>query len=157
MDIDALADIIKPVSFHKTKAKHIKMSSQILLDNFLGDIPNTIEGLLKLPGVGKKVAHICMSSAWNITGTGIGVDTHVHRISNRLKFTSKPTKDPEKTRTELETWLPHDLWSDINLLMVGFGQTICTPTSPKCSECLNNKICPSAVISPAKKAKSKTT
>lgn len=94
-------------------------------------------------GIGPKMAHICMSTAWNVI-TGIGVDTHVHRISNRWKFVPKETKTPEGTRLSLESWLPREHWDEITLLMVGFGQTICTPTKPKCEECVNNKICPSA-------------
>lgn len=73
----------------------------------------------------------------------LGVDTHVHRISNRLRWTMKPTKEPEKTRRDLENWLPKDLWHEVNEMLVGFGQTICTPLNPKCSECLNANICPS--------------
>lgn len=67
---------------------------------------------------------------------------HVHRISNRLKWVPKPTTEPEKTRVELEKWLPFEYWTDVNCQLVGFGQTICTPTNPKCSQCLNTK-CPS--------------
>jgi len=74
-----------------------------------------------------------------------GVDTHVHRIANRLKWTGeKETKLPEQTRKNLQSWLPRPLWSEINILLVGFGQTICTPVNPKCGDCLNNEICPSA-------------
>lgn len=72
-----------------------------------------------------------------------GVDTHVHRISNRIGWVKKPTSTPEDTRKALETWLPFDLWSEVNHLMVGFGQTICLPIGPMCHECLNNDICPS--------------
>lgn len=91
------------------------------------------------------MAHICMSAGWGIV-TGIGVDTHVHRISNRLKWLSQETKDPEKTRQELEKWLPESLWDEINVLLVGFGQTTCTPTAPKCKSCLLAKLCPSAKV-----------
>lgn len=71
-----------------------------------------------------------------------GVDTHVHRISNRIGWVKKPTSTPEDTRKALETWLPFDLWSEVNHLMVGFGQTICHPVGPACDECLNKHICP---------------
>lgn len=151
-----LEDLIKPVCFYRVKAKHIKMASTILLEQYAGDIPPDIPGLMKLPGVGAKMAHICMHAAWNIT-TGIGVDVHVHRISNRLKFTSKETKQPEKTRLELESWLPFELWGEVNLLFVGFGQTICKPVGPNCAECLNNKMCPSAFQKSPRKQKSKKT
>lgn len=124
------------------------------MEQYDSDIPNDIPGLLKLPGVGPKMAHICMKAAWDET-TGIGVDTHVHRISNRLKWVQKTTKDPEATRKELEKWVPFELWNEVNLMMVGFGQTICTPTGPKCDICLNNDICPSRVIKKSSKSKEK--
>lgn len=145
IDTVELERLLYPVSFYKTKAKHIQKTANILFDSFDSDIPNSVEGLVKLPGVGPKMAHICMRTAWNVI-SGIGVDTHVHRISNRLKWLPKQTKEPEQTRVELEKWLPFENWSEVNELMVGFGQTICTPTNPKCDLCLNSEICPSKVI-----------
>ncbi|KAI8042194.1 hypothetical protein M5D96_003496 [Drosophila gunungcola] len=100
MPITELENLLHPVSFYKE--------------------------LIALPGVGPKMAHICMAVAWNKV-TGIGVDVHVHRISNRLGWLPKPTKEPEQTRIALEKWLPHSLWAEVNHLFVGFGQTICTP------------------------------
>ena len=96
---------IYPASFYKRKAQFIKRTSQILKDKYNYDIPNNVDELCKLPGVGPKMAYICMSAAWNNT-VGIGVDTHVHRISNRLGWTRTNTKLPEQTRKELEEWLP---------------------------------------------------
>lgn len=125
----------------QNKTRFIKEMSQILIDQYGGDIPNSIEGLLKLPGVGTKMAHLCMRSAWNIV-TGIGVDTHVHRIANWLKWVPKETKCPEDTRQALEKWLPYELWDEVNHLLVGFGQTICTPRFPRCNDCSNAPICP---------------
>ncbi|ALC39669.1 CG9272 [Drosophila busckii] len=138
-----LEKLLHPVSFYKNKAKYLKQTSQLLLDKYAADIPDNIKELLKLPGVGPKMAHICMASAWQQI-TGIGVDTHVHRISNRLNWVKKPTKEPEQTRIQLESWLPHSLWAEVNHLLVGFGQTICTPVKPNCAECLNRYICPSS-------------
>lgn len=140
-----LEQLLYPVGFYRTKAKNIQKTSQILIDKFDSDIPNDIKGLLSLPGVGPKMANICMRVAWNIV-SGIGVDTHVHRIANRLKWMPKETKDPEQTRVALEKWLPFENWSDVNKLLVGFGQTICTPINPKCSECLNAMICPASTV-----------
>lgn len=140
-DIGVLEKLIYPVSFYKNKAKFIKQTSQVLLTKHNGDIPNSIDDLLKLPGVGKKMAHLCMRSAWNVV-TGIGVDTHVHRISNWLRWVPKETKTPEETRVALEKWLPFELWEEVNHLLVGFGQTICTSTYPRCNDCLNADICP---------------
>ncbi|XP_058460900.1 endonuclease III-like protein 1 [Malaya genurostris] len=140
-DSDVLEKLIYPVSFYKNKTKYIRQASQILIDEYNGDIPDTLEGLLKLPGVGKKMAHLCMRSAWNVV-TGIGVDTHVHRISNWLRWVPKETKTPEETRVALEKWLPFELWEEVNQLLVGFGQTTCTSSYPRCNECLNANICP---------------
>lgn len=121
----------------------MKQTAKILIDKYDHDIPDNIEELLKLPGVGPKMGHICMATAWNKI-TGIGVDTHVHRISNRLAWLKTSTKEPEQTRIQLESWLPRDLWAEVNHLFVGFGQTICTPVRPKCADCLNKHICPAS-------------
>ncbi|XP_017859941.1 PREDICTED: endonuclease III-like protein 1 [Drosophila arizonae] len=146
---EELERLLHPVSFYKNKAKYLKQTSEILVDKYNEDIPNNIKELLKLPGVGPKMAHICMATAWQEI-TGIGVDTHVHRIANRLAWLKKPTKEPEQTRIQLESWLPRPLWAEVNHLLVGFGQTICTPVKPNCSECLNKDICPAALL-PKKK------
>lgn len=82
-----------------------------------------------------------MTCAWKEI-VGIGVDTHVHRISNRLGWTRSQTKTPEQTRKELEDWLPQSHWEEVNHLLVGFGQTTCRPVGPHCVECLCQKICP---------------
>ncbi|CAG0889399.1 unnamed protein product [Darwinula stevensoni] len=141
MDPDTLGKLIYPVGFWKRKVEYLKKTAQILKDQYDEDIPNTVESLQSLPGVGPKMAHLCMDIAWGKL-SGIGVDTHVHRISNRLKWVKKPTNNPEATRKGLEFWLSVDLWSEINWLLVGFGQEICTPVSPKCSQCLNKSLCP---------------
>ncbi|XP_031846226.1 nth-like DNA glycosylase 1 [Nomia melanderi] len=147
---DVLGKLIYPVGFWKRKAEYIKKTSKILIDKYECDIPNTLKELCDLPGVGPKMAHICMQIAWGQV-SGIGVDTHVHRIANRLKWTEKPTKTPEETRIALEKWLPKDLWNKVNHLLVGFGQEICLPRFPKCAECLNKDICPSSTIRGMKK------
>ncbi|XP_011691749.1 PREDICTED: endonuclease III-like protein 1 [Wasmannia auropunctata] len=138
---DVLGKLIYPVSFWKRKVEYIKRTSVILLDKYGGDVPKTVKELCDLPGVGPKMAHLCMQTAWGEV-SGIGVDTHVHRISNRLGWVRKPTKTPEQTRTDLEDWLPKSLWSEVNHLLVGFGQQTCLPQFPKCSECLNKDTCP---------------
>ncbi len=104
---------------------------------------NFQEKFLDFLGVGPKMAYLAMELAWKET-VGIGVDTHVHRISNRLGWVQRPTKEPENTRLQVESWLPKNLWAETNLLLVGFGQTICTPVNPKCGKCLNLQICPYA-------------
>ncbi|XP_066238987.1 endonuclease III-like protein 1 [Saccopteryx leptura] len=127
----------------KTKVKYIKQTSAILQQNYGGDIPASVAELVALPGVGPKMAHLAMAVAWG-TVSGIAVDTHVHRIANRLRWTKKVTKHPEGTRAALEEWLPRDLWSEINGLLVGFGQQICLPVRPRCHACLNQALCPAA-------------
>ncbi|XP_073815652.1 nth-like DNA glycosylase 1 [Musca autumnalis] len=152
MKLNVLENILHPVSFYKNKAKYLQQTSKILIEKYNSDIPNNIKELVALPGVGPKMAHICMSTAWDIT-TGIGVDVHVHRICNRLQWVPKATKEPEETRKALEAWLPRELWKEVNYLLVGFGQTICTPQRPKCLECLNCNICPAAPKTKDKKEK----
>ncbi|CAH2037022.1 unnamed protein product, partial [Iphiclides podalirius] len=140
---EELGKLIYPVGFWKIKVKYIKKTTETLKDQYNSDIPDSVEKLCKLTGVGPKMAHICMKVAWNKV-TGIGVDTHVHRISNRNGWVKKTTAKPEDTRKALESWLPFDLWSEVNHLMVGFGQTICLPVGPTCDKCLNKNICPSS-------------
>lgn len=139
-----LNDMIFVVGFHNNKTKYIKAAALILRDQYGGDIPDTIEGLMSLPGVGPKMAYLCMSAAWGRT-EGIGVDVHVHRITNLWGW--HKTKGPEETRAALEAWLPKERWHEINHLLVGFGQTVCLPVGRKCGKCtLSEKgLCPSAV------------
>lgn len=139
MSDKTLGDLIYPVGFWRRKVIYLKKTSEILNSKYDGDIPGNVEELCELPGVGPKMAHLCMNIAWKIQ-SGIGVDTHVHRISNRLGWVN--TKTPEETRIALESWLPQEKWTEINWLLVGFGQEICTPVGPKCSSCLNKDICP---------------
>ncbi|NP_001354965.1 nth like DNA glycosylase 1 [Xenopus laevis] len=142
-DDATLGKLIYPVGFWKSKVKYIKQTTEILQEQYGGDIPDNVADLVKLPGVGPKMAHLVMDIAWNNV-SGIGVDTHVHRISNRLKWVKKETKNPEETRVAMEDWMPREIWSEINWLLVGFGQQVCLPVSPRCSECLNKSICPGA-------------
>ncbi|XP_028258011.1 endonuclease III-like protein 1 [Parambassis ranga] len=152
-DDEKLGTLIYPVGFWRSKVKYLKLTSAMLQKECGGDIPNSVEGLVRLPGVGPKMAHLAMDIAWDQV-SGIGVDTHVHRISNRLGWLKKPTKSPEETRKALEEWLPRELWSEINWLLVGFGQQVCLPVNPLCSMCLNQHSCPSAHrCSPAKRPK----
>ncbi|KAK1580407.1 HhH-GPD superfamily base excision DNA repair protein [Colletotrichum navitas] len=127
-----LNELIWAVGFHNNKTKYIKAAAEILRDRFNGDIPDTIEGLTSLPGVGPKMAYLCLSAAWDRT-EGIGVDVHVHRITNLWGW--HKTTQPEATRLALQSWLPKDKWREINWLLVGFGQTVCLPVGRKCGEC----------------------
>lgn len=112
--------------------RFLKQTAVVLRDKWNGDIPDSISGLTSLPGVGPKMAHLCMSAAWDVT-VGIGVDVHVHRITNLWGW--HKTKTPEETRLALESWLPRDKWRQINWLLVGFGQEICRPAGRRCGDC----------------------
>jgi endonuclease-3 len=140
------------VGFHNLKTKYIKQAAELLRDKWNSDIPGTIEGLISLPGVGPKMAYLCMSAAWG-RDEGIGVDVHVHRITNLWGWNK--TQQPEQTRAALESWLPKERWHDINNLLVGFGQTICLPVGRKCGDCklADRGLCPSAVVSKSAKVK----
>jgi endonuclease-3 len=141
--------LIAAVGFHRRKTDYIKRTAVILRDDWDGDIPDSLEGLVSLPGVGPKMAHLCMSAAWDKT-MGIGVDVHVHRICNLWGWVDSTT--PEGTREQLEAWLPRDKWREINWLLVGFGQTICLPRGRKCGDCkLSNGLCKVAYVGDAAK------
>jgi endonuclease-3 len=148
----ALNAFINKVGFHNLKTKYIKQTAELLREKWNSEIPDSIEGLVSLPGVGPKMAYLTMSAAWG-RDEGIGVDVHVHRITNLWGWND--TKQPEQTRAALESWLPKDKWHDINNLLVGFGQTICLPVGRKCGDCklAEKGLCPSAVV--AKKTKIK--
>ncbi|KAF1815252.1 DNA glycosylase, partial [Eremomyces bilateralis CBS 781.70] len=140
-----LNELIAKVGFHNVKTAYILRTAAILRDEHDSDIPATIVGLTSLPGVGPKMAYLCLSAAWG-RDEGIGVDVHVHRITNRWGWNR--TKGPEETRKALEGWLPRDKWNEINHLLVGFGQTICAPVRPRCGECglAEKGLCPSAKV-----------
>lgn len=127
-----LDNLIGKVGFHNNKTKYIKAAAVILRDQYKSEIPSTIEGLVSLPGVGPKMAYLCMSAAWGVD-EGIGVDVHVHRITNLWGW--HKTKTPEETRAWLESWLPRDRWHEINKMLVGLGQTVCLPVGRRCGEC----------------------
>ncbi|MGC8766654.1 MAG: endonuclease III domain-containing protein [Brevinematia bacterium] len=137
ISIEELEKLIYPVGFYKTKAKNIKNISKIIIEKYNGQVPNSLEELLKLPGVGRKTANLVLSVGFG--KDAICVDTHVHRISNRLGLVS--TKSPEETEFKLMEILPRKYWREINYLMVGFGQTICKPLKPLCKECELKEIC----------------
>lgn len=148
-----LAEEIYGVSFHNNKAKYIKKVADILHEKYDGDIPDQYKELIALPGVGPKMALLALNVCFGKV-EGIAVDTHVHRISNRLGWVN--TKTPEQTRKGLERIVPKENWEGANLILVGFGQTVCLPVRPKCTECKIRDICPTGQNSgPNKKKKRK--
>jgi len=129
---------IHKVSFYRNKAKTIHNISQLLIDQYDGNVPSTKEELLSFKGVGQKTANLVLSEAFQIPA--ICVDTHVHRISNRLGLVK--TKTPKETEKALEKVLPQEYWSEWNPLLVMWGQNICVAISPFCSRCAIYDLCP---------------
>ncbi len=133
-----LERVIFPVGFYRTKAKVVRGICADLIANFGGRVPDEIDALLTLKGVGRKTANLVVTEAFR--KPGICVDTHVHRISNRWGLVKTTTA--EKTETALRAVLPRRYWIEYNSLLVAFGQTICHPTSPWCSRCPIERACP---------------
>lgn len=138
IDEGELARAIYPVGFYRTKAKQLIGIAQQILERFDGKVPDEIDDLLTLPGVGRKTANLVVGQAF--AKPAICVDTHVHRITNRWGYVR--TRTPEQTELALRAKLPARLWLIINDLLVAFGQTLCHPTSPKCSLCPVARYCP---------------
>lgn len=128
---------IYPVGFYKTKARNILRACRDLVDLYQSRVPDSLDELLKLPGVGRKTANLVVSLGFD--GEGLCVDTHVHRISNRLGYVK--TRTPEETEMKLRGKLPRKYWTDYNTIMVAHGQNICKPISPFCSRCPVFKYC----------------
>jgi len=138
LDVESIAKAIYPAGFYNTKARQLKDIGRILRDEYGGEVPPDESPLLALPGVGRKTANLVLGLGFGIPA--ICVDTHVHRISNRLGLVI--TKTPELTERALNEVLPRDLWVPINDLLVTFGQNRCHPTSPRCTECPLEDLCP---------------
>lgn len=132
-----IADAIYPAGFYNTKAKQLRQIGRILYEDFEGAVPNRRTELLLLPGVGRKTANLVLGLGFGIPA--ICVDTHVHRIPNRIGMIS--TRRPEQTEKALEKLLPVKYWIDINDLLVTFGQNCCKPVSPLCSCCPLQDLC----------------
>ena len=135
---EEIQTLIYPVGFYRVKAKNLKLLSKELLEKFGGNVPKDRELLLKLPGVGRKTANLVLNLGFNIPA--ICVDTHVHRISNRLGWIS--TRTPEQTEYALMKILPRPYWIPINEVLVAYGQRVCTPSSPFCTTCPLEEECP---------------
>jgi len=135
----AIERLIYPVSFYRTKARHVRETGRLLVTRFGGQVPTTMTDLLSLPGVGRKTANLVLIVAHQST-SNICVDTHVHRISNRLGWVR--TKTPEQTEQVLYEVVSRRWWSSINLYLVTWGQNICRPVFPRCSACTLNDVCP---------------
>ncbi len=130
--LDELEKLIHPCGFYKNKAKNMKLASQKILKDFDGNVPNTIEELITIPGVGRKSANVIMLEAFN-NPQGIAVDTHVKRLSNRIGFSKKT--EPEKIEQDLLKQIPKEYYKDVNHIFIWHGRNICSARNPKCKEC----------------------
>ncbi|MFH1112954.1 MAG: endonuclease III [Pseudomonadota bacterium] len=137
LDEEYIAKLIYPVGFYKTKARRLKEICRTLLDKYGGTVPDDLDELLTLPGVGRKTANLVITLGYG--QPGVCVDTHVHRISNRIGYVR--TKTPEQTEMALREKLPPEYWIEYNDLLVTWGQNICRPISPFCSRCPVRRYC----------------
>ncbi len=137
LSIKEIEQLIYPVGFYRNKARFLKQLPGVLKNEFSGKIPETIEELLRIPGVGRKTANLVRGVAFG--KPAICVDTHVHRITNRLGYVR--TKTPHETEMALRKKLPKKYWISLNTLLVALGQNICTPLSPWCSRCPIGRYC----------------
>jgi endonuclease-3 len=139
LPVATIARLIYPVSFYRTKARHVKQACRMLLDRFGGRVPGTMDELLALPGVGRKTANLVLILGFQ-SQRNICVDTHVHRLANRLGWVR--TRTPEETEEALYERVAPRWWPYINLYLVTWGQNVCRPIRPRCSECVLQRRCP---------------
>ena len=135
--------LIFPVSFYRTKAVHVRQTCRILVEQFAGRVPATMKQLLTLPGVGRKTANLVLILSFR-SRKNICVDTHVHRISNRLGWVQ--TRTPEETEQALYKNVTARWWPLINLYLVTWGQNICRPIYPRCGACVIKPYCPQIAV-----------
>jgi len=137
--IKEIERLIYPVSFYRNKARHVKACCEMLTERFGGQVPRTMDELVTLPGVGRKTANLVMILAFK-SRENICVDTHVHRISNRLGWVR--TKEPEETEQALYRAIAQRWWPLVNLYLVTWGQNVCRPLRPRCGDCAIARECP---------------
>jgi len=138
IELSELEALIHPCGFYKNKAKNLKAASKKIIDDFNGEIPQTMDELITIPGVGRKSANVIMLEAFN-NPQGIAVDTHCKRIANRLEFSSE--KEPEKIEQDLCRLIPKEYWKDVNHILIWHGRNTCSSQSPKCDICPLNNSC----------------
>lgn len=137
LDVETISEIIKPANFYRTKAKRIKEIARKIVYEYGGVVPSDLDTLLSMKGVGRKTANLVITEGFGLPG--ICVDTHVHRILNRLGIIR--TKNPKDTEFKLREVLPQRYWIRINTFLVLFGQRVCRPISPHCSICPLDHMC----------------
>jgi len=138
-DLEELQNDIRSINFYRNKAKYIKQCCQILVEKYNGQVPDSMEELLKLPGVSRKTANVVLSNAFR-KDEGIVVDTHVMRLSQRLGLTKE--KDRDKIEQDLMKKFPKEKWFDLANLLIAHGRKICKARQPLCNKCILKDICP---------------
>ncbi|MBC7114629.1 MAG: endonuclease III [Archaeoglobi archaeon] len=140
-EIEELEKELSSVGLYRNKARFIKESSRIIAEEFGGEVPDSMDALLKLPGVGRKTANVILSNAFK-KNEGIAVDTHVMRLARRLGLSEK--KKREEIEKDLMKLYPRELWSDVSHLLIAHGRKICRARKPLCDECFISDLCPSS-------------
>ena len=136
-----VGEVIRTIGFWRSKSQHCVEASQMIVSDYGGQVPSTMEDLTRLPGVGRKTANIVLNKAFGIC-EGIAVDTHVYRIASRLRLTKADT--PLAAEQDLLALIPSELWSPVNEQWIHFGREVCMARSPRCAECQLADLCPSA-------------
>ena len=142
-NVEDVMDIIHSIGFYRNKAKNCIAAAQMIMSDFGGEVPRTMEELQRLPGVGRKTANIVLNEAFGIV-EGIAVDTHVFRIAHVLKFAGPSADTPAKTEQALLKLYPKEYWKPINHQWVLFGREFCIARRPRCSACFLSDLCPNA-------------
>src|SRR5688500_3665612 len=150
LSVSDIEQLIYPVSFYRNKARHVKACCRMLVARFGGTVPSTLEELVLLPGVGRKTANLVLIVGFKSL-QNICVDTHVHRISNRLGWVE--TKLPEETEQALYRVTDRRWWASINLYLVMWGQHVCRPVYPRCGDCAISAECPRIGVTRVQKAR----
>jgi len=142
--------IVKPTGFYHVKAQRIIAASRKLVELFGGQVPATMEDLLKIPGIGRKTANVILGAGFN--QPGFAVDTHVIRLTNRLKLVSTP--DPVKIERLITSMVPKEEWTALSLRLILHGRRVCIARRPRCEECILNDFCPSSTTRPKRSRRS---
>jgi endonuclease III len=143
-------EIIKPTGFYRLKARRIIEASRTMVELFGGQVPSNMDDLLKIPGIGRKTANVILGVGFN--EPGFAVDTHVIRLTNRLKLVS--TRDPEKIERQVTSMVPKEEWTGLSLRLILHGRRVCIARRPRCEECVLNDFCPSSTTRPKRGKKS---
>lgn len=143
--VEDVEEILRPIGFYRTKAANAIGIAQMVVSDYGGEIPQDMDELQKLPGVGRKTANVVLNEAFGIV-EGIAVDTHVNRIAHRLNFAGPSADTPAKTEQALLKLYPHECWGPINHQWILFGRETCQARRPRCEDCFLSDLCPSHLV-----------